>query len=840
MKRTSISGSPRKKWLIDRTGNCLTLGSMRLARTCSLAMVLASCLPSKSSAAAGSLTPASKADFEWFSTLGFPDVKDAPFVRVATGGWSQSGGDPPQGQYALAFLLSTNGSTFSTLDMDLFQRTFTESAAGTEEYKRVGYEKIGLKERAGMLLDYYEKPHEQNVEADLWRRFGERVTERAQMFVLAWACWRQGMDDEAQRLYAVAQQIRKVTGQDDSSLSLRAKLEKDLGLSMMWKAVLDFGAPSISRKELLAEFQAIARNYPDSEYAARARDTAERLSKMIAEDEQHAKSPPKPLAELPMEQRIAELIFRLRDQNGQQWSQPGECDIFLVPNMDTNTPAHQLVNIGYPAVPQLIAALDNPAFTRSVGFHRNFYFSHTVLTVGDCAAAILSRIAGKSFYSRQSTSSYLSSDGDVAQARKDAQTWWAEFQQKGEKQTLIDATAAGDDAPQAQLLCQRYPEAAPAALMRGVSASKNSWSRAALLRMLAPFSGSDVEDFLLHELREGPSLQARAAAASVLNDRGNPEATKSMIQAWKDCGGKPLDSESGAGEVMQYLAHCDSPEAIEILGTNFFQRPVGERLQLVENVGRIYGDKKCSDLTSNAVEEFLIAALQDVDETSMSGTMDGKSMNCPRICDMAGFALNKNWPARYDFDLAASLKIRDRQILQSRNIWRLANNLPELPPPPATTTKLAPAEANKVTSVEWPEGGVKPDKEFAGGVESLKGKLLTSGDIVGILTAYASKPSAGTGGIQLRVRKDEDLTGVAISVRLLPGVAPGLGHGWKSVDQSGSLGQKAILGMFGEMFVDYSQEAGRWDTLTRAANQAIAGAPETPFNISVRMEGAGR
>jgi len=474
-----------------------------------------------------------------------------------------------------------------------------------------------------------------------------------------------------------------------------------------------------------------------------------------------------------------------------------------------------------------------------VGFHRNFYFSHTVLTVGDCAAYLLNRIAGKAFYRPQSTSSYLSRDGDVAQVRKEAQAWWTEFQKKGEQQTLVDATAAGDPA-QAQLLCQRYPEAAPAALMRGVSASKNSWSRAALLRMLAPFNGSDVEAFLQHELRQGPSMQARVAAASVLHDRGNPEATEVMLQAWKDCQGKPLDSESGAGDVMQYLAYCDSPDAIEVLGTNILQRSVGDRLQLVEYVGGMYQNKKCSDLTSNAVEKFLVAALQDVDETSMSGTIGGKSMNCPRICDMAGFFLNKNWPARYDFDLAASLKIRDSQILQSRNIWRRANQLPELPAPSAKAIKLDPANANKVMAVEWADGGVKPDKEFADGVESLKGKLITAGDIVGILTAYASKPSAGTGGIQLRVRKDEDLTGVTISVQLLPGVAPGRGHEWKSVSQSGTLGQKGILGMFGGMFVDYSQEAGRWDTLTRAANQAIAGAPETPFNISVRMEGTGR
>jgi hypothetical protein len=205
---------------------------------------------------------------------------------------------------------------------------------------------------------------------------------------------------------------------------------------------------------------------------------------------------------------------------------------------------------------------------------------------------------------------------------------------------------------------------------------------------------------------------------------------------------------------------------------------------------------------------------------------------------MAGFFLNQNWPARYDFDLAASLQIRDRQILQSRNIWRRANNFPELPPPPAKSIKLEPAEANKVTFVEWPEGGVKPDKEFADAVESLKGRLITADDIVGILTNYTTKPCAGTGGIHLNVRKDEDLTGVAISVRLPAGVAPDRGHSWKSVAQSGNLGQKGLLGSFGGMFVDYSQEAKRWDSLTRAANQAIAAPPETPFSISVRMDGA--
>ena len=140
-------------------------------------------------------------------------------------------------------------------------------------------------------------------------------------------------------------------------------------------------------------------------------------------------------------------------------------------------------------------------------------------------------------------------------------------------------------------------------------------------------------------------------------------------------------------------------------------------------------------------------------------------------------------------------------------------------------------------AVEWAEGGVAPDKDFADRVKALKDKLITPGDIVGVLTSYTSKPVAGTGGIQLRVRKDEDLTGVTISVRLLAGVAPGRGQDWKAVQQSATLGQKALLGMFGGMFVDYSQEARRWEELTRAAKQAIAAPPKTPFFIYVGLSG---
>src|SRR5882672_5739205 len=71
------------------------------------------------------LTSRAREDFEWFSTLGFPDTRGCLYVRVATGDWSQSGDESPQNRFIKAFLLATNASTFRVLTLALLDRTFT-------------------------------------------------------------------------------------------------------------------------------------------------------------------------------------------------------------------------------------------------------------------------------------------------------------------------------------------------------------------------------------------------------------------------------------------------------------------------------------------------------------------------------------------------------------------------------------------------------------------------------------------------------------------------------------------------------------------------------------------
>jgi hypothetical protein len=162
----------------------------------------------------------------------------------------------------------------------------------------------------------------------------------------------------------------------------------------IWKIYRGFGDPDIKREDLLRQSEAFLRDFPDSRHASRAKESVVILKRMAAET---MPPPSKP---------IERLIFQLRDQNGMQVTQPGTCDIFFwdrMRDMDQKatpdesprfdrSPARKLVDIGYEAVPALIDHIDDDTFTRSVEFHRSFYFSHRVLRVRDCVMPILDEI----------------------------------------------------------------------------------------------------------------------------------------------------------------------------------------------------------------------------------------------------------------------------------------------------------------------------------------------------------------------------------------------------------------------------------------------------------------
>ncbi len=374
----------------------------------------------------------------------------------------------------------------------------------------------------------------------------------------------------------------------------------------MWRIILDFGDAEVPRTELLTRLELFRKHYPTSRHFERATETAKLLQEMVREDREH--KVPMAFDDLGTDEKVAELIFQLRNQNGQQWSQPGSCDIFfndqfvdlseklgVKPDAKPlpRSPAQQLVDIGYDSVPQLIAALDDNRLTRSVGYHRNFYFSHHVLCVGDCAEQILSRIANRSFYQRRNTNAAMMKDGDSMTVKTQVEEWWREFKQKGEKQVLLEGTISGDENSfkQARQLIAKYPADALEAVTQGTANATSPWVRNHLIELSSSL-GEAANAYLKDVMTNAPALENRVTAATQLAKREPTVAAEAMIAEWKAITNQEAKSKTkngrmkeGVSSLVEFLASQDSLSAIQALHENLHIHPISSRFEIATAFG---------------------------------------------------------------------------------------------------------------------------------------------------------------------------------------------------------------------------------------------------------------
>jgi hypothetical protein len=461
------------------------------------------------------------------------------------------------------------------------------------------------------------------------------------------------------------------------------------------------------------------------------------------------------------------------------------------------------------------------------------------LTVGDCAVAILQRIAGKSFYRPASTSGYMSNENKNSATREAVEVWWSEFQKKGEEQMLIEGTEAGDgNAPsQAEFLINRYPKVALASLIKGTRTSTDDWVKTRLVQLFEKIDSPDALAFLEQEMHKGASSPSVSAAA-ILIRKGRHEAIAVMIHEWEKSPNTGPDDLHGPNELVRFLASVDSPEAINALGRNLQDCALNARMAVVETVGEggswWYAHSSATNrsvATHEACEKLLVTALQDDGQVmGESGSRMGKNYINPRVCDITGFFLNQHWPERYNFDLSASLKVRDNQRIECQNVWRRAHSL-SLLALPTPTNHVSTNEAAKVTAIEWKTNTVKPSDVFGARVEAFRNRILAATNVVDLLTTYASNPESETSGLVFEARKDEDLTGVKLSICLLPGTPQNPKDDWNFAEGA-MLGQKAIDCRAGGIWATKKRS---WEDLAKAISTAVSDSPETPFAINVKL-----
>jgi len=639
----------------------------------------------------------------WFKTLDFPDAKNLPYVRVATGGSSRTGNEAPVNTFVEGFLVKEDVDSFTVFLCSIpdlkgpFQISPFYSLLTTVRfvrrntgpaYQQTGYEVLDFDEVSSDALDRVRRASM----GQFWGRSG-----RSQVFAFAQACRQKGLLEKASALMNFTGNVLDDQTGDPVPWSLRETLQREIGAAVLRRAEKDWGDASISWAELLKVYEKFDRRFPACPKVDYAQESADLLRKMIAEESAHH---PKPVEQMTSAEQAAENIYQLRYLNTSYPSIHSGYPLSVGTRKgeEGNTPVHRLVALGDKAVPQLIEALDDRRFTRTMTPQFNGGIPPTVMRVGDFAREILGYLAGRSFYARGTN------NGAV---RQQVEAWWREAQSKGEKQVLVETTAAGGQAglTAARKLAEKYPDAAIDAIEAAILATKEQGYRGEFVEVAGNLPGNMPLVFLRSKLAPGNGLYCQVYAARALFARREPGAVPAMIEAWRSAQPRfPADESdvySEIGPVIAFLAGSGNPEAIDALRSDMGKTPVDVRLAIVKafapwsTIGGGSWTGKSVDImqlppglemqpeenADVAIEHLLVAALDDNGRRAhMKGLFNHLHYEDPRICDFAAAILAIRSPKKYGFRWSSNAAECDAQIAVLRDQWR-AKNSPSSQPP---------------------------------------------------------------------------------------------------------------------------------------------------------------
>ncbi len=645
---------------------------------------------------------------DWYDGLKLQDFSMQPLVKVDTGWWSQSGNELAKNRSIHAFLVDESGDEFSVMTLGLEKRTFKRTADNTPAYGKVDFQKADLAEFAGQSATRIanEGPFER-----VWS--GSMVSPAVELLVLARACVAQSLAEVAHDLLEESERlIDRSRDVSASESNFQQKLAEDLAHYKTWTTVLKLDDAEIPWAEIKGDFAWIQKHFPDTTHTQRCKDSAEMLADMIAKNKTH--QAPDDFNSLSVPEQVTELIFQLQNQDGVQLTQPGSCDIFFTDKIggwkaessgpDTGqipqSPARQLVDLGHLAVPQLIEALGDRRFTRSVGYHRNFYFSHHVLRVGDCSRIILEQIANRKFRAR----------GGLA--KQQVIDWWAAVESKGEKAVLIEAVEAGDhnSVYQAAQLIEKYPDIALPSIIKCAKKTDSQYVRSQMVEFAGKFN-DHARDFIINELKTADGIFIKFAAGKALLKTDQRQLVVDyFIENWPALLKKNWITPEPMGvmvmgpeQMIEFVAGLNDPVAINSFRDSFPKMKVRVRMAMTtvfypKHRGGFYSgggiaslpDVEFSGDSEKAIKELLLQAMGDEQRNfEANGTWGDTEYHSPRICDLAGYVLAARYPGKYEFDFAAPRIVREQQRIAIINQWRAHNQIELLPlPKPRTVTKF--------------------------------------------------------------------------------------------------------------------------------------------------------
>ncbi len=645
--------------------------------------------------------------YHWIDSLGFDALRNGQF-GVFTSRTVYGNGAGGNESTDHGFLVSQSGPKFEVLTDDLNTKTFPTSSFGSP---------VTGEWRASNFSVWAESQ---------WKALKNRQDEANSLsrdvlalVIFSRSCAARGLPKLADQSFKEAKSRNSEQRLQPSS-SLIDRLQLEYKGVAKYQATDAFMYPDIPRKRLLAKFQRWVNLFPNDPDPY-MHESAEILATMIKEDDAHPKIPDSELAAMPTDLRVRELIFRLRDQSGYQFRNPG--DVYFLgehweDRKNNKSTAAALARMGFSAVPQLIEALSDRRFTRA--FRMMKQTEYLVPRVQDAAFQILCDISHQQFDPHIDGTIYFGTseaepfevqvhrqmqqqwEGRVSLIHK----WWSTVETKGEKQALVESIERGDsDSVQA---AKRLVEIDPGDVMtavkrgmlkiearqqvkfdpldglagarRSMQQDQDKWAAKGLLQAITPLATAEVRDFAKDQMLNGSGVDVRVEAAELYARWDSTFAVESMSGRLAKLispapGESPRDAFSDCSLLIDFLAKSGSAPAIELLRRGMDRRKLDEAqvLQalapLPKRTGKLSPSAEIEKSKYESSVEALLASRLERIEYTPTGSEQ-------RYCTLAAEQLAQNWPAKYIFDGTGSFEHQRAQCIQCLNVWRRAQGLP--------------------------------------------------------------------------------------------------------------------------------------------------------------------
>ncbi|MCH7903080.1 MAG: hypothetical protein IH944_00775 [Armatimonadetes bacterium] len=637
--------------------------------------------------------------YKWFDTLGYDVVLTGEFVRIDE--TTHNDWDPKPRVYSrYGFLIKSSAAGGEILEMDLSRskwprsRSYTDSS--TYEVVPINIEQWARARLTALNTRY--------IDGFGYHSVYPRTFDAA-VFVLSRALRARSKSELATRFF------QHILTEDMHSWSWQSQTPEQwikdvIAESALRTIVFSADDLSVTRHHLAERFAWFVDNFNDSEDIEFAKEAGATYAMMAAEDKEHAATPQITLEDLTQEERISELIFRLRDSYGWVMFSKGMPQFFnwnFDPDAVAVTPQEKLVEIGFDAVPQLIDSMDDQRFVRGNASMR--IISATTARVRDVVKAVLWKIANRWFYVEYTMGGDGTYDAEAhARAERDlVKAWWADVQLKGERQVLIDGVKNGgrDAIAQAERLARAYPDVAVSAIEAGIANviesadgdEGNLYSASRLVKVLGLIASDESFALARKYMITGANKEIRLAAAELVAVRDADSATQAMIAEWERVIADE-DLDWGQSDLVDFLLETGRIDALELLAKARPLMSVDARIQFIDALGWIAPPYRTQtdeapnlDPGFEALTEKVIVELLRDEERDI-GTLSGYnlhgrevSLRDARVSEYAAVRLAIIWPEKYPYSDAPSQFAKRSQAIRFRNTWRESVGLPQLPLP---------------------------------------------------------------------------------------------------------------------------------------------------------------